>query len=118
MESLALLGHANRQLCMLRRESMKPDMKGEYTHLCSHNLKYTDYLFGDDVPKTVKDITESSKISNKIGLGFRGGFRGRSTRGRFVRGAARGRGPYSSSSAYSSDAKNYQRRGLQSRLQK
>eukprot|EP00105_Crassostrea_gigas_P034950 XP_019919098.1 PREDICTED: uncharacterized protein LOC109617440 [Crassostrea gigas] len=122
MESLALLGHANRQLCMLRRELMKPDMKGEYTHLCSHNLKYTDYLFGDDVPKTVKDITDCSKISNKIGLGFRGGFRGRSTRGRargrFVRGAARGHGPYSSSSAYSSDAKNYQQRGLQSRLQK
>lgn len=101
---------------------MKPDMKGEYTHLCSHNLKYTDYLFGDDVRKTVKDSTDGSKISNKIGLGYRGGFRGRATRGRargrFVRGAARGRGPYSSSSAYSSDAKNYQRRGLQSRLQK
>lgn len=96
-ESLALLGHANRQLCMLRRESMKPDMKGEYTHLCSHNLKYTDYLFGDDVPKTVKDITDCSKISNKIGIGYREGFRGRSTRGRargrFVRGAARGRVP-------------------------
>lgn len=33
MESLVLLGHANRQLRMLRRESMEPDMKGEYTHL-------------------------------------------------------------------------------------
>ena len=50
MESLALFGHANRQLCMFRREAMKPDMKGEYSHLCSHNLKFTDYLFGDDVP--------------------------------------------------------------------
>lgn len=85
-------------------------MKGEYTHLCSQNFKYTDYLFGDDVPKTVKDITDCSKISNKIGIDFRGGgFCDRSTRGRarkrFVRGAARGRGPYTSSSAYSSDAK-------------
>lgn len=121
MESLALLGNAKRRLCMLRRESMKPDMKGEYTHLCSHNLKYSDYLFGDE-PKTTKDITDCSRISNKIGLGFRGGFRGRSSRGParglFVRGAASGRGPYTSSSAYSSDAKNYQRRGLQRRLQK
>lgn len=122
MESLALLGHANRQLCMLRREFMKPDMKGEYTHLCSHNLKYTDYLFGDDVPKTVKDITDCSKISNKIGIGYRGSFRGRfmrgRSRGRFVRGAARGRGSYSNAASFSSDSKNYQRRGLQSRLQK
>lgn len=116
METLALLGHAYRQLCMLRRGSMKPDMKGECTHLCSQNLKYTDFLFGDDVPNTVKDITDCSKINSKIGLGYKGGFRGRSirgrARGRFVRGAARGRGSYTSSSAYSSDTKNYQRRGL------
>jgi hypothetical protein len=46
---------------MLRRESMKPDMKDEYTHLCSHNLKFTD-------------ITDCSKISNKISGGLRGRF--------------------------------------------
>lgn len=71
MKSLALLGHANGQLCMLRRQSIKPDIKGEYIHLCSHNLKYmyVVYLLGGDVPKTVKAITDCSKISNKIGLG-------------------------------------------------
>lgn len=52
-------------------------MKGEYIHLCILNLKYTDYLFGDDVPKTVKDITDCYKIRNKIELGYRGGFHGR-----------------------------------------
>lgn len=112
MESLALLGHAKRQVCILRRESMKPDMKGEYTHLCSLNSKYTDYLFGDDVPKTVKDITDCYKIKTKIGLGYREGFRGRSIHGRARgRGAPRGRGSYTTL-AYSSDSKYYQQRGL------
>ncbi|ESP03479.1 hypothetical protein LOTGIDRAFT_171416 [Lottia gigantea] len=63
MESLALFGHANKQLCFIRRDMMKPDMRGEYLHLCSH----TDILFGDDVSKTVKDISDCSRISNKIG---------------------------------------------------
>ncbi|ESO91460.1 hypothetical protein LOTGIDRAFT_153904 [Lottia gigantea] len=66
LEALALLGHANKQLCFLRRENMKPNMKGEYSHLCSQTLKYTDHLFGDEVSKTVKDISDCSRISNKI----------------------------------------------------
>ena len=119
MEALALLGHANRQLCMFRREAMKPDMKGEYSHLCSHNLQFTDFLFGDDVPKTVKDITDCSRISNRVGLnsGRGGGYRGRFStrgrgRGRYMRGhgASRGRGGY----GYG-DSKNYSRRGQSQR---
>lgn len=51
-------------------------MKGEYIYFCSYNLKYIDYLFGDDVLKIVKDIIDCFKISNKIGFGFRGGFCG------------------------------------------
>ena len=106
MESLALFGHANRQLCMFRREAMKPDMKGEYSHLCSHNLKFTDYLFGDDVPKTVKDISDCSKISNRLGM--RGSFRGRPAfrgrgRGRFQRGNRGG-------SQFAYGSKNFQKR--------
>jgi hypothetical protein len=66
MEALALLGQSNYQINMLRRELMKTNMKGEYSHLCSHNVKYTSYLFGDDVPKTVKEIGDCSRISNKL----------------------------------------------------
>lgn len=94
-------------------------MKGEYIHLCILNLKYTDYLFGDDVPKTVKDITDCYKIRNKIELGYRGGFHGRfihgRARGRFELGAVREHGSYTTL-AYSSDSKYYQQRGLQSHL--
>ncbi|KAK3086121.1 hypothetical protein FSP39_013847 [Pinctada imbricata] len=56
MQCLALIGHSNRQLCLFRRELMKPDRRGEYSHMCSQSLKFTDQLFGDDVPKAVKDV--------------------------------------------------------------
>ncbi|KAK6185393.1 hypothetical protein SNE40_007638 [Patella caerulea] len=116
MESLALFGHANKQLCFVRRDMMKPDMRGEYLHLCSQNFKYTDCLFGDDISKTVKDISDCSRISNKIGAyqgrGGRGrSVRGRGFRGRYFRGHFRGRGSGGSYGSYNSDAKNYQKRG-------
>ncbi|KAK3100116.1 hypothetical protein FSP39_015017 [Pinctada imbricata] len=101
LESLAMFGHANRLICMFRREAMKPDMKGEYSHLCSHNLKFTDYLFGDDVPKTVKDISDCSKISNRVGI--KNSFRGRPS----YRGRGRGRFPRSSRGALQQSSSTY-----------
>ena len=101
LESLAMFGHANRLICMFRREAMKPDMKGEYSHLCSHNLKFTDYLFRDDVPKTVKDISDCSKISNRVGI--KNSFRGRPS----YRGRGRGRFPRSSRGALHQSSSTY-----------
>ncbi|ESO83951.1 hypothetical protein LOTGIDRAFT_155256 [Lottia gigantea] len=110
MDSLAPFGHANKQLCFIRRDLMKPDMRGEYLHLCSQNLKYTDSLFGDDVSKTVKDISDCSRISNKIGaFQGRGGqgrsIRGRGFRGRFFRGHYRGRSSGGFYGSYGSDSR-------------
>ena len=31
-------------------------LKGKYSHLCSKNVKYTSYLFRNDVPETVEII--------------------------------------------------------------
>ena len=120
MQSLALLGQSNRQLCLLRRELMKPDMRGEYSHMCSQSLKFTDHLFGDDVPKAVKDISDCSKLSNKLSNQSRGRGRYFRGRGRFVRGfrgppRGRGYGTYNQSGyssqygAHGSESKNYKR---------
>ena len=116
---LAILGHSNRQINLMRRDLMKPEIKTEYAHLCTHSLPFTHELFGDDVSKTAKEIEDCAKISNKI---HRGGLRGRpnfripyrgSLRGRssFYRGSGRGmiRGGQSTSSY---DPKNYSRRGV------
>ena len=89
MDSLALMGHANRLLCLMRRDLMKNDIKEDYGHLLNPTVSYDKFLFGGEVPKTVDDIGKCSRISSKIR--GRGSFRGRRPWLRF-RGRSRGRG--------------------------
>ena len=94
-DSLALFGHANRQVNMTRRELIKPELRYEYLHLCAQTVPYTSWLFGDDISKTAKEIEDCSKIGHKLQYNNRGGsFRGR-MRGRFRGRRPRGRGNYS-----------------------
>lgn len=105
MEALALLGQSNYQINMLRRELMKSNMKGEYSHLCSQQVKYTSYLFGDDVPKTVKEIGDCSRISNKLNnLQHRSD---RSFAGRNIFGFTRGRRSTFQNRSTQSQNRNY-----------
>ena len=117
-DSIALLGHANRQINLARREFMKPDLDSNYLHLCAQSVPYTDYLFGDDVSKAAKDIEDSRKIGNRLQGGYvrgRGSFRG--GRGRGYRRGSRIRGGYRGSRAagqgrgHNDDAKNHPKRG-------
>ena len=89
MDSLALMGHANRLLCLMRRDLMKNDIKEDYGHLLNPTVSYDKFLFGGEVPKTIDDIGKCSRISSKIR--GRGSFRGRRSWLRF-RGRGRGRG--------------------------
>ena len=89
MDALALMGHANRQICLMRRTLMKYDIIGDYGHLLATTLSFDKNLFGGDVAKTVDDIGKCSRISNKIR--GRGGFRGRRPWWKFG-GRGRGRG--------------------------
>ncbi|CAG2203573.1 unnamed protein product [Mytilus edulis] len=66
MDSLALMGHANRLVCLMRRTLMKYDIIGEYGHLLNATVPYDKNLFGGDVVKSVDDIGKCSRISNKI----------------------------------------------------
>ena len=129
--SLALLGHANRQIQWARRDIVKPELKDEYAHLCNHTLPYTSFLFGDDVSKAAKEIEDTAKISNKINRNYRGGYRGRPfTRGPRFRGRARGAyrgtsvgryhpyGYYNGPSASYQEPKNFPRRGISKTTQK
>jgi hypothetical protein len=60
-DSLALLGHCNRQINLLRRDLIKPYLCWDYVHLCAHSLPYTNFLFGDDVSKSAKEIETCNK---------------------------------------------------------
>ena len=114
VNALALLGHGFHAFCLRRRELIKPDLKSDYTHLCSPSVPHTDYLFGDEVEKRVKDIRDVNQAGSRIQRstprprgGFHGGFQGgrwnlgrngpnRSLNYRPARFPARGNGPHPS----------------------
>ena len=60
-DSLAMLGHANYQINMTRREFIKPEMRYDFVHFCASSVPYTKWLFGGNVPKTAKEIEVCSK---------------------------------------------------------
>jgi hypothetical protein len=66
MDSVALLGNANWKLNMKRRELIKPDLNPPITRLCREEIKPTLKLFGDDLPKHMKDMSEATKVGKQM----------------------------------------------------
>ncbi|XP_045170221.2 uncharacterized protein LOC123532723 [Mercenaria mercenaria] len=62
MNSIALLGQANKWLNCRRKEYHKKDMDPKLHHLCSASTSYTDMLYEDTIVKDIKDIQEMNKI--------------------------------------------------------
>ena len=58
IDSLSLFAHANAKLNTRQKELIKPDLHSDYKHLCSASIPVTAELFGDDLSKQVKDISE------------------------------------------------------------
>ncbi|XP_041469922.1 uncharacterized protein LOC121419534 [Lytechinus variegatus] len=46
---------------MYRRESIRPELNPKYQPLCRPEVKVTQHLFGEDLGKLVKDMTEQQK---------------------------------------------------------
>ena len=42
---------------------MRPQLNSNYRHLCSPSNPVTRLLFGDDLPKAVKDISDTNRLS-------------------------------------------------------
>ena len=62
MDGVLLLANANQELSYRRRELMRPQLNTNYRHLCSPSNPVTAELFGDDLPKAVKDITDTNRL--------------------------------------------------------
>ena len=62
MDGVLLLANANQELNYRRREFMRPQLNTNYRHLCSPSNPVTAELFGDDLPKAVKDITDTNRL--------------------------------------------------------
>ncbi|CAB3979189.1 Hypothetical predicted protein [Paramuricea clavata] len=62
VDSLALLGHISYELACLRRYKIKSVLKPEYASICVDDGTQSKYLFGDDLPKRLKDAKEASNV--------------------------------------------------------
>ena len=69
--ALALLCNANFEVNCLRKEQIKPDLNAKYSHLCKPTTPVSQYLFGDDLTKRVKDLTEQQKAAAGVVRGQR-----------------------------------------------
>ena len=49
-----------------RRELLKPDITRTYQSFCNKASAITTCLFGDELPKHIKEIGEVNKISRKV----------------------------------------------------
>ena len=64
LDTITALGHADLSLNIRRREVVKPI----YRPLCFKQVPITNFLFGDDVTKSVKDILkEINQVARKLG---------------------------------------------------
>ena len=66
LEAMSLLTHASYKINMQRRLFLRLDIGKEYSPLCSSQLPFTDFLFGDDLQKHLEDIGDQNKKGAKI----------------------------------------------------
>lgn len=65
--SISLLCDSSHEIDLRRRTLFNRDVKTEYRLLCSdQNLVEDGLLFGTELGKSVKDLTEASKVTSKV----------------------------------------------------
>ena len=62
VDSVALLGHLHNGLSTLRRSKIRPFLKEEYSTPCSNVEGSSPILFGDDLPKKLRDQSRSPSL--------------------------------------------------------
>jgi hypothetical protein len=74
-----LLSTANFELNCLRKELIKPDLNPRYMPLCKPSHKVTQWLFGDELGKQMKDLKEQQNATYGVAKNsnMKNSFRGR-----------------------------------------
>ena len=61
-DSAIILGKLNPDLLTLRRDSIAPELNIACKHLSFPQGGHPKLLFGDNLPKSIKEITETNKV--------------------------------------------------------
>ncbi|CAC5422485.1 unnamed protein product [Mytilus coruscus] len=64
--ALSMLCAAFFEISYVRRLTLKNNMDQKYHQLCTRHLDVTEYLFGDDVSKKVKDVNNAQKMKGVV----------------------------------------------------
>ena len=105
MDGVLLMANSNTELNLRRRKALKPELPTSYRYLCSPSNPITTELFGDDLPKVVKYITDTNRITSKLSRESKQHFK----RSRSDGHSDRYQGKYSNNNYYSGPSKNYRR---------
>ncbi len=68
LQAWSCFGSANFELEARRREALRLHIASDFRHLYVQKTPYTDFLFGDDVTKQIKDIAEDNRLAGKLSL--------------------------------------------------
>ena len=66
LDSLTLMAHSVYEVSLSRRELIRPDLNENYKQLCSSQTPISKFWSGDDLPKAVKEISETNKVSKRL----------------------------------------------------
>jgi hypothetical protein len=89
--AITLLMESKHDLDMRRRDFIRPDLQNDFRALCNQKNAVTDLLFGDELPKNIRDISELNRVTSRVQLRGATQFRGRARGSGFTRRAFRGR---------------------------
>ena len=63
---VTFLDHASYLTSLKKREFLRPDISKPYQSVCTKSNAITSCLFGEELPKHIKEIGEVNKISRKV----------------------------------------------------
>lgn len=64
--SLILMGYSVNEVNLKRRDLIKPDLNDQFRQLCGTQTPISKLLFGDDLPKSVKEINEINRVGQRV----------------------------------------------------
>ena len=71
-DALALMANLNFEMTQNRKDSIRWCLNGQYKQICAESKPFTDQLFGDNLPATLRDIGATSRVTNQAAVGNSG----------------------------------------------